>query len=179
MKLTPISKPLTLFGEGFPTGVVAAPVGSIYTDVFATNGAIRWIKTAGTGTGGWSVMSGTTGWRRLHSPTVPTEWGEILFQIDAIREENNVTMNFTAYRPGGDNGTRRVLTVPSGFRTDKALFSVPLLDRDNRPAVNYFDISVTGEMTMQHLPTSTGRHYGSISWRCSSAWPIVLPGTPV
>ena len=31
-------------GTGSPEGKVAAPVGSIYTDTAATNGAIRWIK---------------------------------------------------------------------------------------------------------------------------------------
>ena len=39
-------------GTGSPEGKVAAPVGSTYTDTAATNGAIRWIKTSGTGATG-------------------------------------------------------------------------------------------------------------------------------
>ena len=47
-------------GHGSPNGVVAAPVGSIYTDLAATNGAIRWIKTSGTENTGWKVEYGDT-----------------------------------------------------------------------------------------------------------------------
>src|SRR5699024_4229512 len=57
--------PLELFGQGFPEGVVAAPVGSIYTDLNATNGAVRWIKKSGTGNVGWWVLTGDTGWREV------------------------------------------------------------------------------------------------------------------
>ena len=52
-------------GVGSPEGKVAAPVGSIYTDSSATAGAIRWIKTSGTGTIGWRVEYGDTGLRDL------------------------------------------------------------------------------------------------------------------
>lgn len=55
-----LSKPLV--GEGFPEGKVSAPVGAIYTDILGTAGAIRWIKTSGTGTTGWAVEYGDTGW---------------------------------------------------------------------------------------------------------------------
>ncbi len=52
-------------GTGFPEGVVTAPVGSIYTDTAATNGAIRWIKATGVGNTGWRVEYGDTGWRDI------------------------------------------------------------------------------------------------------------------
>jgi len=52
-------------GTGFPEGVVTAPVGSMYTDTAATNGAIRWIKATGVGNTGWRVEYGDTGWRNL------------------------------------------------------------------------------------------------------------------
>ena len=52
-------------GTGFPEGVVTAPVGSMYTDTAATNGAIRWIKATGSGNTGWRVEYGDTGWRNL------------------------------------------------------------------------------------------------------------------
>jgi hypothetical protein len=54
-----------LQGTGFPNGVVTAPVGSIYTDTAATNGAIRWIKATGSGNTGWRVEYGDTGWRNI------------------------------------------------------------------------------------------------------------------
>ncbi len=52
-------------GTGFPEGVVTAPVGSMYTDTAATNGAIRWIKATGSGNTGWRVEYGDTGWRNI------------------------------------------------------------------------------------------------------------------
>ncbi len=52
-------------GTGFPEGVVTAPVGSMYTDTAATNGAIRWIKATGVGNTGWRVEYGDTGWRNI------------------------------------------------------------------------------------------------------------------
>lgn len=51
-----------LTGTGFPNGVVAAPVGSIYVDKSLTCGALLWIKQTGTGNTGWRVLSGDTGW---------------------------------------------------------------------------------------------------------------------
>lgn len=51
-----------LTGTGFPNGVVAAPVGSIYVDKSLTCGALLWIKQTGTGNTGWMVLSGDTGW---------------------------------------------------------------------------------------------------------------------
>lgn len=51
-----------LTGTGFPNGVVAAPVGSIYVDKNLTCGALLWIKQTGTGNTGWKVLSGDTGW---------------------------------------------------------------------------------------------------------------------
>src|SRR5699024_1866510 len=54
-------------GTGFPEGKVTAPVGATYTDTEATNGAIRWVKTSGTGNTGWQVEYGSTGSRDISS----------------------------------------------------------------------------------------------------------------
>lgn len=51
---------VALTGTGSPEGNVAAPVGSVYTDTAATNGAIRWIKASGTGVTGWRDDYGDT-----------------------------------------------------------------------------------------------------------------------
>src|SRR5699024_1181871 len=63
--------PVTRVGTGSPEGKVSAPVGSIYTDSAATNGAIRWIKSSGAGNTGWMVEYGYTGWRNLRSAISP------------------------------------------------------------------------------------------------------------
>lgn len=61
------SLPSTLVGVGFPEGVVTAPVGTEYVDSAATNGAVKWIKATGSGSTGWRVTYGDTGWRTLSS----------------------------------------------------------------------------------------------------------------
>lgn len=51
-----------LSGSGYPTGVVSADRGTMYTDITAKSGAVRWIMTsAGGGNTGWSVLYGDTG----------------------------------------------------------------------------------------------------------------------
>lgn len=58
--------PITILtGTGTPEGKVAAPVGSVYTDTAATNGAIRWIKASGTGNTGWRVEYDDEAWRSI------------------------------------------------------------------------------------------------------------------
>lgn len=54
-----------LRGTGMPEGKVTASPGTYYTDTAGTNGAWRWLKKSGTGTTGWDVMTGDTGWRDL------------------------------------------------------------------------------------------------------------------
>ena len=56
-----------LRGAGFPENAVSAPVGTYYTDTLATNGAIRWVKAQGSGSTGWRVVYGDTGWRNVES----------------------------------------------------------------------------------------------------------------
>lgn len=55
-------------GVGMPNGRETAPVGTYYTDTAATNGAIRWVKSTGTGNTGWTVSHEDTGWRRIPTP---------------------------------------------------------------------------------------------------------------
>lgn len=62
--------PLHFKGEGFPNGVVEAPIGSYYTDTKTTRGAVRWIKASGTGSTGWKVEYGDTG-----PITIYSGWG--------------------------------------------------------------------------------------------------------
>lgn len=52
-------------GTGMPAGVVSAPVGTVYRDLAATNGAVVWVKASGSGNTGWRVVWGDTGWRAI------------------------------------------------------------------------------------------------------------------
>lgn len=54
-----------IHGTGFPNGKVTSPVGTTYVDTAVTNGALKWIKRAGTDNQGWEVLTGDTGWKKL------------------------------------------------------------------------------------------------------------------
>lgn len=54
-----------IHGTGFPNGKVTAPVGTTYVDTAVTNGALKWIKRAGTDNQCWEVLTGDTGWKKL------------------------------------------------------------------------------------------------------------------
>ena len=70
----------SFMGTGSPEGAVSAPVGSIYVDSAATNGAIRWIKTSGTGSTGWRVEYGDTGWRDYTDVPGGIKSGQVLIR---------------------------------------------------------------------------------------------------
>jgi len=55
IRLGPTDGPLILSGLGSPNGVVAAGVGSLYTQRDGGPGATLWVKESGTGTEGWSA----------------------------------------------------------------------------------------------------------------------------
>lgn len=73
-----------IHGTGMPNGKVSAPRGTIYVDMEATNGALKWIKTTDGGNTGWQVFTGDTGWRTL--PLV-NKRGNARLQIRRINDE--------------------------------------------------------------------------------------------
>lgn len=84
-----------IVGTGFPNGVVAAPVGSIYVDKNLTRGASLWIKQTGNGNTGWRVLSGDTGW--INCDTIFEQLFDSSDPLDTgckIRRVNN-TVHFT------------------------------------------------------------------------------------
>lgn len=67
--LTSLGQTGEITGSGSPEGVVAAAVGTRFTDRDATCGALCWIKATGTGNTGWRVTFGDTGWRAISTWT--------------------------------------------------------------------------------------------------------------
>ena len=178
--------PVTRVGTGSPEGNVAAPVGSIYTDTAATNGAIRWIKASGTGTAGWRVEYGDTGWRRL-APLGEyfTGEGDILFR----RINNNVTVKFVDV--GVDTQGKQLVYlsepgyIPAEFRgayEDRTSFWVS--NASANP--NYLLTIAQGSRIRYQTTTAPGSHPGTGNqamrgqgmWITDQPWPSTLPGTP-
>ena len=107
-----------LRGTGMPEGVVTAPVGTYYTDAAVTNGAWRWFKKSGTGSTGWIVDRGDTGWRDVSSWLDPAVWGTIIAIYPAMlmwrMTERGIETVLNAKNISGAN-TTAVIPALDGF----------------------------------------------------------------
>lgn len=147
-----------LRGTGFPEGVVTANPGTYYTDTAATNGAWRWLKKSGTGSTGWSVVVGDTGWRRI---------GGTADALGAhIRRQGTTVFLQWAVMDSS-------LLIPSGFR---AQFWISLTCPDGN-GTDFRFVGVNDSHLLYTVPES-GRPGVSVSWPTSDPWPVALPGTP-
>src|SRR5699024_9851225 len=150
------------------------------------NGAIRWIKTSGTGNTGWRVEYGDTGWRRL-APLGEyfTGEGDILFR----RINNNVTMKFVDV--GVDTQGKSLIyllelgCMPVECRAeyrDRTSFWVSNVSA--KP--NYLITIAQGSRiryqatTAPGSPTGPGNQSmrGQGTWITDQPWPSTSPGTP-
>ena len=164
-------------GTGSPEGKVAAPVGSIYTDTAATNGAIRWIKASGTGSTGWRVEYGDTGWRDISSFIVdrssPLEFAdEAGIYIRRIQD----TVQYRLF--GG-------ITVASqfgkltdgfiGFRT-ALTWQVDVISRYADLKAGVYQIRIENGIRGEKLGIPNESRIAQ--WTTMEPWPTTLPGTP-
>lgn len=156
-------------GTGFPEGKVAAPVGSVYTDTAATNGAIRWIKTSGTGNTGWCVEYGDTGWRSIADDVINgwTATGVHVRRVGSF-------VQFRAYRLYGSDATSNTfLEFPLGFGNRGMGWYLPLTQGGTLLVTGTRDASLpSGKIYFN------GGYHMSSSVIVSDAWPSSLPGTP-
>ena len=162
-------------GTGSPEGKVTAPVGSVYTDSAATNGAIRWVKTSGTGTTGWRVEYGDTGLRDISNLLLDSSGSISIQRIGQV-----VYLNAKGIVPDSTlgSGASFLGALPVGFR--------PLENR------NFSEMSVVGGGGIPRsmyqftngsmgvwVPSTSDKYYFQHSWPTSGAWPTSLPGTPL
>ena len=158
-------------GTGSPEGKVAAPVGSVYTDSAATNGAIRWIKTSGTGSTGWRVEYGDTGWRNLSS-LIPSTWAG---EMAVTRTGNRVTIIGSNIRPG-ETGDTHMLALPAGFRPSRTTAGAGVEGGAFRPiyAFGYPPYN----LQIRSITAANSWANFSITYVTHDAWPTSLPSTP-
>ena len=161
-------------GSGSPVDKIAAPVGAIYTDSTATTGAIRWIKTSGTGTTGWRVEYGDTGLRDV-SNLVPAGagWGISADRSGVILQRVGPVVFLTVadmLNDSGASGYVNLAVLPLGFR----------------PLRNQYGNTWRGVRTylrqsgqLDFSGPSASYDYWSFSWTTDDIWPTSLPGTPV
>lgn len=167
----PASRFLT--GTGSPEGVTAAPIGTTYTDTAATAGAVEWTKFTGTGTTGWRVTKGDTGWRKLdlscyRNGATPASAGVRLKRIPEglwLFAEINTPAEWVS------NNTAALL--PAWAAPD---FSYPPVGYAQQ---SYF-FSGAGSLRELHLSGSGANPARRSGWTlvpCSAPWPTALTDT--
>ena len=159
-------------GTGSPEGKIAAPVGSVYTDTAATNGAIRWIKTSGTGSTGWRVEYGDTGWRDI-SASVETDTLEFnaggYVRIRRVERYVEYAFKEVKAKKGGN-----IYLAPSGFRPRYG-------ENVNAYQSGFFSVAAAwmGIFGIQaNTMVGTNREF-ILRINAEANWPTSLPGAPV
>lgn len=171
-----IAKLQTFRGSGSPEGKVSATVGSTYTDVNATNGAIRWIKTRGTGNTGWSVEYGDTGWR-----SVPELFP--IINVSALAHEVKIR-----------RVNERVDIIVRGVMTVSGQFVSEPLSAIGHPSASYnaslglinsanTEAHLGNTHTYNRVRSIIGFYEGdeihaTVSYITNAYWPSSLPGIP-
>lgn len=164
-------------GTGSPEGKIAAPVGSVYTDTAATNGAIRWIKTSGTGNTGWRVEHGDTGWRDITSSitdrSTPLEFAdEAGLYIRRVQDTVH-------YRISG--GTTivsqfgKLSDTFDGFRPTVSWY-IDAISRYADLKVGIWQIRIENGVSGESLGRS--KESRVVQWPTVETWPATLPGIP-
>lgn len=177
-------------GTGSPEGVLAAVVGSRYVDKNATNGAIEWIKASGTGTTGWKVAYGDTGWRDVSSLLSPGFSKTVLAGVAKMRRINDMVWgSFKISIPPEQSQSNILSAMPAGFRASDyeypgGLYAGPVGNLNPGASSLRPDTSRAGLLS----PGITGYGTGvSSSWSnttlawaiqhvTNDGWPTALPG---
>ena len=177
-----------LSGTGSPLGVVSAPVGSQYRDTAATNGAVIWVKAAGTGKTGWVVQYGDTGWRDI-APEVPWVLATAAGYCRIKRSGDLVTL-VGRLSPAADqvglarSTARNAIITPTGFAPANAYapYGAAVLG-----AISQVGGVIGGYASATHIGLYTlwtGSYTAGdvvsfeATWRTVATWPTILPGSP-
>ena len=163
-------------GTGSPEGNVSAPVGSIYTDSAATNGAIRWIKTSGTGNTGWVVEYGDTGWRLIPNRN-ETQEGQIYIR----RVVDTCFIRVSKYLDPG-NYAKHIATIPTGFRPEGLIYGL-IVDSGAGSTNSIIGSYSVGTLSWTRdinggFERPSTEQSGEITYSTTNPWPTTLPGTP-
>ena len=177
-----------LSGTGSPLGVVSAPVGSQYRDTAATNGAVIWVKAAGTGKTGWVVQYGDTGWRDI-APEVPWVLATAAGYCRIKRSGDLVTL-VGRLSPAADqvglarSTARNAIITPTGFAPANAYapYGAAVLGAISQVGGvigGYASATRIGLYTLWTGSYAAGDVVSfEATWRTVATWPTVLPGSP-
>lgn len=178
-----------LSGSGMPGGAVTAPVGTLYTDLAATNGARVWSKTTGTGNTGWAVIDGDTGWRDV-SADLLNGWQPAVTAPVVLVRRAGVQVSWQIALNGAASTNELIINSPPGFTVGRTSTAV---------GNGYYGMNATAPngvyLPLEFVVTSSAASYmrwstpamdrkayqiirGSLTAPTLAAWPNSLPGTP-
>ena len=157
-------------GTGSPEGKVTAPIGSIYTDSAATNGAIRWIKASGTGSTGWRVEYGDTGMRNISASSTATDGSFVIQRV------GNVVWLFASTTTFDMSDRATITTLPVGFRPHRYVYTqTPSYWATD--ALRTIRVVTGGDVVVRGGTDSETLNL-TFPFVTNDPWPTSLPGTP-
>lgn len=175
-----------LSGTGSPEGAQIAAIGQQYVDDNATRGAVYWIKESGTGSTGWRLLWGDTGWRDVTSLLTPTpspmtgslylrrQNDRVIFRVNDLA--NGQATNYALASMGS-------AAVPTGFHPAAFRVVIDIIQSNSIATRGWSAVDASGTVWSLALgATNTwvaglaGRGEGS--WVTTEAWPATLPGSP-
>lgn len=179
-------QPLT--GTGSPQSVVSASVGARYIDTAATNGAVLWLKTSGSGNTGWVVLYGDTGDR-----TITTAMQAAGLWVTPGSGFYLRRVNDRVFLTSVDN-----TTIASTIAANTAFYHIPAGFRPNSAAItNIYLPLFFSNLSANHAPitfrikpsydadpyalvnpaqvNASQRIAGCVTWFTNDTWPTVLP----
>lgn len=169
------SGPRVMSGTGSPEGVVTAPVGSTWvrTDG-ATLGDFRYSKQSGTGSTGWVVSEGDTGWRNVAAAM--SNDADFTIALSRIRRVGQ-TVEFLCE-----------FTVGGSYSSGDILYSIPAAFKPHNPGANYYGLCSTytgtalnlfdGDYLRIYAAAATTYRIRGV-WTTTATWPASLPGSAV
>lgn len=162
-------------GSGQPEGRVAAPIGARYRDVDGTNGAVEWVKVAGSDTSntGWMLIAGDTGWRNVAGLFQARSNG-VANSIMLRRVNNLVDFYMDVKTPTNTSSPWTTMTLPVGFRPDFTRYG--LLQDNKEAAAGSTAIMSDGSVNLYTIVSAKTDRFNGI-WTTEDAWPTNLPGT--
>ena len=185
-----------LIGEGMPNGKVDGTIGQTYVDTKKTNGALKWIKRTPSGSQGWAVLDGDTGWKTLNASsklgnsyvkarrvndTVYLQFGGLQWGWFGIVRRGG--LGFIAH-PGNRDKKVFILTngqMPYGYRTATSLIG-PIYNDDGIPYGTWYlgGYGDANHLRFQFLdPIPIDKDIGdirvsNISYVTDDPWPTTL-----
>ena len=165
---------LSFAGTGSPEGKITAPVGSTYTDSAATNGAIQWVKTSGTGNTGWQVEYGDTGLRDISNLLLDSSGPISIQRIGQV-----VYLNVKGIVPASTLGSGSTFlgALPVGFRPMERRDFATMSNIREGVSRSMFQFP-TGAMGVW-VPSTSDKYFFQHTWLTTNTWPTSLPGTPL